>query len=54
MLTYKTLGLVWFDKDQQGEGGIDHQDWRIENDPLAQPSFQLGIRDELAVTLPPG
>jgi mannan endo-1,4-beta-mannosidase len=54
MLAYRTLGLVWFDKDQQGEGGIDHQDWRIENDPLAQPSFQLGISDELVATLPTG
>jgi hypothetical protein len=54
MLAYQTLGLVWFDEDQQGKGGIDHQDWRIENDPLAQPSFQLGISDELVANLPTG
>ena len=28
MATYKTLGLVWFDKAQHS--GIYHQDWRIE------------------------
>jgi Glycosyl hydrolase family 26 len=46
MATYKTLGLVWFDKDQHG--GIDHQDWRIEDSLQAQPSFRLGVRMELA------
>ncbi len=54
MLAYKTLGLVWFDKNQQGERGIDHQDWRIEDNPLAQASFQLGASDELVATLPTG
>ena len=32
MATYKTLGLVWFDKDQHGS--INHQDWRIEDNPI--------------------
>ena len=51
MATYKTLGLVWFDKDQQGS--IDHQDWRIEDNLQAQISFQLGVLRELAPS-PPG
>jgi mannan endo-1,4-beta-mannosidase len=48
MATYKTLGLVWFDKDQQGQGGADHQDWRIEDNQTARITFQLGVRRELA------
>jgi hypothetical protein len=43
---YKTLGLVWFDKDQ--DDGILHQDWRIEGDPTAEFAFRLGVRDDLA------
>jgi mannan endo-1,4-beta-mannosidase len=46
MATYKTLGLVWFDKDQHGSS--NHQDWRIEDNDLARISFQLGVRRELA------
>jgi Glycosyl hydrolase family 26 len=42
---YKMLGLVWFDKVG---GTILHQDWRIEGDPVAEFSFRLGIRDDLA------
>ena len=42
---YKALGLVWFDKTQNQ--GIYHQDWRIEDNPAAEYSFQLGVRDEL-------
>jgi hypothetical protein len=45
MSTYKTLGLIWFDKDQHD--GTYHQDWRIEDNPVAEASFQLGVRDEL-------
>jgi Glycosyl hydrolase family 26 len=37
---YKTLGLVWFDIVQQG--GIYHQDWRIEDNPAAEAAFRLG------------
>jgi hypothetical protein len=46
MATYKTLGLVWFDKTQHG--GIDHQDWRIEDSQTAEISFRLGVTRELA------
>ena len=46
MATYKTLGLVWFDKPQHG--GLYHQDWRIEDNVQAEISFRLGVRDELA------
>ena len=42
MPSYKTLGLVWFDEDQHG-GGSYHQDWRIEDNPLAEDSFKLGV-----------
>ena len=50
MATYKTLGLVWFDKDQQGS--VDRQDWRIEDNPQAQISFRLGVLRELAPSPP--
>jgi mannan endo-1,4-beta-mannosidase len=53
MVTDKTLGLVWFDKDQQGTR-IDQQDWRIEDDPQAQDSFQAGTSGDLVATLPAG
>jgi hypothetical protein len=52
MATYKTLGLVWFDKDQHGS--IDHQDWRIEDNLQAQISFRLGVLRELAPSPPVG
>jgi mannan endo-1,4-beta-mannosidase len=52
MATYKTLGLVWFDKDQHGSP--DHQDWRIEDNPQAKISFQLGVNRELAPSPPTG
>jgi mannan endo-1,4-beta-mannosidase len=45
MADYRTLGLVWFDKDQHG--GILHQDWRIENSSVAGIAFRLGVRDEM-------
>ena len=45
MATYKTLGLVWFDKPQHG--GLYHQDWRIEDNPAAQTAFRLGLRQSL-------
>jgi hypothetical protein len=48
--TYKTLGLVWFDKDQHD--GILHQDWRIEGDELAEVAFRLGVRDYLVAHSP--
>ncbi len=46
MATYKTLGLVWFDEAQHG--GINHQDWRIEDSPPAEVAFQAGVARELA------
>ena len=51
MHQYKTLGLVWFDEAQQG--GIDHQDWRIEDNPVAGTAFRLGIAG-LTLTRPSG
>jgi mannan endo-1,4-beta-mannosidase len=41
MKTYKTLGLVWFDKAQHQ--GIFHQDWRLEGNAVAESVFQLGV-----------
>jgi hypothetical protein len=52
MAAYKTLGLVWFDKSQHG--GPYHQDWRIEDNPTAEVSFRLGVRDDLTPTPPAG
>jgi mannan endo-1,4-beta-mannosidase len=43
MIHYRTLGLVWFDVPQHN--GIYHQDWRIEDDSLADASFKLGVKD---------
>jgi mannan endo-1,4-beta-mannosidase len=52
MATYKTLGLVWFDKAQHGS--ILHQDWRIEDNQQAEISFRLGVVRELAPNPPSG
>jgi mannan endo-1,4-beta-mannosidase len=38
---YKTLGLVWFDKDRHGS--IFRQDWRIEGNAVAQAVFRLNV-----------
>jgi mannan endo-1,4-beta-mannosidase len=46
MASANTLGLVWFDLDQHG--GSYHQDWRIEDAPIAELSFRLGVRSDLA------
>jgi hypothetical protein len=48
MREYNMLGLVWFDKKQ--DDGIYHQDWRIEDDGLAESAFKLGVA---ALTLAP-
>jgi hypothetical protein len=54
MAAYKTLGLVWFDKDQHGTGtGISRQDWRLEDSLQAELSFSQGIHYELTPS-PPG
>ena len=52
MAAYKTLGLVWFDKRQ--EGGIYHQDWRLEDNQLAEYSFRLNVSQELKPNNPAG
>jgi hypothetical protein len=52
MVAYKTLGLVWFDVAQHG--GIDRQDWRIEDSAPAEISFRLGVANELAPSAPAG
>jgi hypothetical protein len=38
MRQYGTLGLVWFDIAQ--DNGIYHQDWHIEDNPLAETAFR--------------
>ena len=49
MNRYKTLGLVWFDKNlvhqgtPQGAPEDAHLDWRIEDNPLAEAAFRLGV-----------
>jgi hypothetical protein len=40
MRHYGTLGLVWFDITQHN--GVYHQDWRIEDNPLAEAAFRRG------------
>jgi hypothetical protein len=45
MATAGTLGLVWFDADQ--DQGVYSQNWRLEGNPVAQNSFRLGIKDDL-------
>jgi hypothetical protein len=52
MAADKTLGLVWFDVAQHG--GIDRQDWRIEDSPTAEISFRLGVANDLAPSAPAG
>ena len=46
MRQYGTLGLVWFDKDQND--GILHQDWRLEGDAPAEAAFRFGVSSTLA------
>jgi hypothetical protein len=52
MLLYKTLGLVWFDADQQTDP--EHQDWRIEGNFLAESEFKLATRQDLTPNPPAG
>jgi hypothetical protein len=52
MSTYNTLGLVWFDKKQSGS--LYRQNWRLEGNTLAEQSFQLGVKNELAPVTPTG
>jgi hypothetical protein len=50
MVASETLGLVWFDVAQHG--GIDRQDWRIEDSQLAEISFKSGVANDLAPSAP--
>jgi Glycosyl hydrolase family 26 len=43
------LGLVWFDVAQHG--GLYHQDWRIEDSPVAEVAFRFGA-SALTLTRP--
>ncbi len=52
IVSYKTLGVVWYDKDQHG--GIYEQDWRIEDNPQAEVSLRLSVSRELAPKPPTG
>ncbi len=50
MSQFKTLGLVWFDVDQNGPG-IARQDWRIEgSSALTQAAFRVGVARLTLVT----
>jgi hypothetical protein len=47
MARYKTLGLVWFDKDlvqQTADPPWARQDWRIEDSALGELAFHAGVR----------
>jgi hypothetical protein len=37
----KALGVVWFDKDQSGS--LQHQDWRLEGNTVAEGAFRVGV-----------
>ena len=41
MRRYQALGLVWFDVRQ--DHGVLHQDWRIEDNRIAEAALKLGI-----------
>jgi len=51
MIKYKALGLVWFDVVQHE--GIYHQDWRIEDNQLAEYAFRLGVRNDITPAASP-
>jgi hypothetical protein len=53
MNLYGTLGLVWFDKNQRADKPY-HQDWRLADNGLAEASFQLGVKDNIAPVTPTG
>ncbi|HEY0719604.1 MAG TPA: glycosyl hydrolase, partial [Streptosporangiaceae bacterium] len=52
MSSYSTLGLVWFDEAQSGS--MYRQNWRLEDNTLAEQSFELGVKNELAPVTPTG
>jgi mannan endo-1,4-beta-mannosidase len=37
------LGLVWFDLSQNG--GVNHQDWRLEDSPAALAAFRAAVKE---------
>jgi hypothetical protein len=52
MQKYRTLGLVWFDKDQanfprDSSDAFRHQDWRIEGNAPAQAAFSSWVGQTL-------
>jgi mannan endo-1,4-beta-mannosidase len=50
MAASRTLGLVWFDIAQSG--GIFHQDWRIEDNPIVATVFRFAASEYLAPASP--
>jgi hypothetical protein len=57
MARYKTLGLVWFDKNATNQItplGIRGQDWRIEDNDLAEVAFRAGVHRLSLVSSGPG
>jgi hypothetical protein len=46
MDTYGTLGLVWFNIDQNA--GVNHQDWQIQPTSIAATAFRTGVRGYLS------
>jgi hypothetical protein len=52
MVRYKTLGLVWFDEDQQADP--EHRDWRIEGNLFAEGPFRLSTHEDLTSSPPAG
>jgi mannan endo-1,4-beta-mannosidase len=50
MAASRTLGLVWFDIAQSG--GILHQDWRIEDNPIVATVFRFAASEYLAPASP--
>jgi Glycosyl hydrolase family 26 len=37
----KALGVVWFDKNQSGS--LQHQNWRLEGNRVAEAAFRVGV-----------
>jgi mannan endo-1,4-beta-mannosidase len=42
------LGLVWYDQNDEAEGGIYKQDWQLEGDPSAVSAFRAAVAQYLA------
>ena len=39
----RLAGIVWFDQAQRN--GLYHQDWRLEDDPVALTAFTAAVGD---------